>query len=91
VLRVVPDKGPPAAAAFLDIGTGAIQTFVGDELDEFPAAFEAFDLIAAIAVREALHAAGLAGCRCRLRFKRGCPSSSWKRLWSMCARGGPPT
>ena len=34
LLRVVPDKGPVAAAALLDIGSRTIRTFVGDELAE---------------------------------------------------------
>ena len=54
VLRVVPEHGPPAAAALLDIGAHAVETFVGDELTRLPAAVKAFDLVAALSVREAV-------------------------------------
>ena len=59
LLRVVPDKGPVAAAALLDIGSRTIRTFVGDELAELGAALEAFNLVAALWVREALQAVGV--------------------------------
>ena len=56
VLRVVPEKGPPAAAALLDIGTRTIRSFVGSELLNLPAALDDYDLIAALWVRETLYA-----------------------------------
>ena len=59
VLRIVPDDGPPAAAALLDVTARAIKTFVGDELAQLPAAIGAFDVVAALRVREALYAAGI--------------------------------
>lgn len=59
LLRVVPDKGPVAAAAMLDIGSRAIRTFVGDELAELRAELGAFDLAAALWVRDTLHALGV--------------------------------
>jgi hypothetical protein len=59
VLRIVPDQGPPAAAALLDVAARAIKTFVGDELAQLPAAIAAFDLVAALRVREALYSAGI--------------------------------
>jgi len=59
LLRVVPDKGPVAAAALLDIGSRTIRTFVGDELAELGPALEAFDLVAALWVRETLQAVGV--------------------------------
>jgi hypothetical protein len=59
VLRVVPEHGPPAAAALLDVGAHAVETFVGDELARLPAAVEEFDLVAALWVRETLHALGI--------------------------------
>lgn len=59
LLRVVPDKGPVAAAALLDIRSRTIRTFVGDELAELGAALEAFDLVAALWVRETLQAVGV--------------------------------
>lgn len=59
VLRVVPDKGPAAAAALLDVGERTIQTFVRDELSELPRRLEAFGLVAALSVRETLKAVGV--------------------------------
>ena len=56
VLRVVPEKGPPAAAALLDIGTRTIRSFVGSQLLNLPAALDEYDLIAALWVRETLYA-----------------------------------
>lgn len=55
LLRVVPDKRPVAAAALLDVGSREIRTFVGDELDQLRAAIEAFDLVAALWVRDTLN------------------------------------
>lgn len=56
VLRVLPDRGPAAAAALLDVGAHTIQTFVGDELASLRTALERFDLVAALGVRETLRA-----------------------------------
>ncbi len=58
VLRVVPEHGLPVAVALLDVGAHAVETFVGDELARLPAAVKEFDLVAALWVREALHALG---------------------------------
>ena len=59
LLRLVPDKGPPAAAALLDVGERAVRTFIEDELTELPAAIEAFDLVGALRVRESLESLGV--------------------------------
>jgi hypothetical protein len=59
VVRVVPDKGPVAAAALLDIGSRVIRTFVGEELAELPGELEPFNVVAATWVRESLHALGV--------------------------------
>ena len=59
VLRVVPEHGPPVAAALLDVAAHAVETFVGDELAGLPAAVKQFDLVAALWVRDALHALGI--------------------------------
>jgi hypothetical protein len=59
VLRLVPDKGMPVAAALLDVQAHTIQTFVGQELQELRAAIEVFGFVAARRVREALHAIGV--------------------------------
>jgi hypothetical protein len=56
LIRIVPDKGPVAAAAMLDIGSRAIRTFVGEELGQLRAEIEAFNLVAALWVRDTLHA-----------------------------------
>jgi len=56
ILRVMPEKGPPAAAALLDIGTRTIRSFVGPELLKLPAALDEYDLIVALWVRETLYA-----------------------------------
>jgi hypothetical protein len=60
VLHAVPDSGPAAAAVLLDIGSRTIQTFVGDELDELSTALQAFDLVAALGVRQTLQSVGVA-------------------------------
>jgi len=59
VLRLVPEHGLPTAAALLDVGAHAVETFVGDELVRLPAVVKKFDLVAALWVREALHALGI--------------------------------
>jgi hypothetical protein len=55
VLRVVPDRGAPAAAALLDIGQRVIRSFVGSELLELPEVLQDYDLIAALWTRETLY------------------------------------
>jgi hypothetical protein len=59
VLRVVPENGPAAAAALLDVGRRAIRCFVGPELRNLPAALEEYDLIAGLGARESLYALGI--------------------------------
>jgi len=59
VLRVVPENGPAAAAALLDVAGHAIRCFVGPELSNLPAALEEYDLITGLWVRESLYALGI--------------------------------
>ncbi len=59
VLRVVPEKGPAAAAALLDVGRRVIRSFMGAELVDLPAALEEYDLIAALSAHESLYALGI--------------------------------
>ena len=59
VLRIVPEKGPPAAAALLDVGDRTIRSFVGSELLDLPTALDDYDLIAALWVRDTLYALGI--------------------------------
>lgn len=59
VLRVVPEEGPVAAAALLDIGRREIRSFVGEELLSLPATLDKYDVIAALWVRESLYGLGI--------------------------------
>ena len=59
VLRVLPEGGPAEAAALLDVGAHVVHTFFGNELAELPALLDSFDVVAALRVRESLHALGV--------------------------------
>jgi hypothetical protein len=59
VLRVVPENGPAAAAALLDVGDRVVRSFIGSELFELPAVLEDYDLIAALWVRDTFYALGI--------------------------------
>jgi hypothetical protein len=59
VLQVIPSDGSAAAAALLNVGERTVRTFIGEELFELRIALEAFDLVAALWVRETLHRVGV--------------------------------
>ncbi len=59
LLHVFPAKGAAAAATLLDINSRVIETFAGDRIHELPAKLEAFDLVAALYVRETLLTVGV--------------------------------
>lgn len=59
VLRVVPEDGPAAAAALLDVNHRTIRTFIGKELDDLRRALENFDLVAGLSIRNGLHSIGI--------------------------------
>ena len=59
LLHVFPAKGAATAAVLLDIGSRVIETLTGDRIPELPARLEPFDLVAALRVRETLHAVGV--------------------------------
>ncbi len=56
VLRVLPERGSAGAAAVLDVGAHTVHAFFGDELAELPSLLVSFDVVAALWVRESLHA-----------------------------------
>jgi hypothetical protein len=66
VLRVVPARGNVQAASLLDVGTRTIRTMIGDELAALPTLLGTFDIVAGIAVRDALIALGLDADRWKL-------------------------
>ena len=59
LLHVFPAKGVATAAVLLDIGSRVLETFTGDRIFELAAMLEAFDLVAALWVRETLQAVGV--------------------------------
>ena len=66
VLRVVPARGNIQAASLLDVGTRTIKTMIGEELADLPTLLDASDIVAGIAVRDALVVLGLDADRWRL-------------------------
>jgi hypothetical protein len=66
VLRVVPARRNIQAASLLDVGTRTIKTMIGEELADLPTLLDAFDIVAGIAVRDALVSLGLDADRWRL-------------------------
>ncbi len=79
LLHVFPAKGAATAAVLLDIGSRVIETVLGDRLHELPARLEAFDLVAALRVRETLQAVGVHGAD-RFRLVDLKPPQKTRRL-----------
>jgi len=59
IVRVVPDEGPIAAVAVLDLASRQISSFAAAEIDNARAAVAGYELIAAVKPREVLHRLGL--------------------------------
>ena len=79
LLHVFPAKGAVTAAVLLDIGSRVMEMFTGDRLPELPARLEAFDLMAALWVRETLQAVGVRDVD-RFRLVDLKPSQKSRRL-----------
>ena len=79
LLHVFPAKGAATAAVLLDIGSRVMETFTGDRLFELAARLDAFDLVAALWVRETLQAVGVCDAD-RLRLVDLKPPKKSRRL-----------